>query len=85
MSIARLAERFREEYEDLPYQRIHIAHADCLAEAEELKSAISAIVPDKAKDIRIGYVGPIVGASAGPGTLAVYFYGKEVTFDASKK
>ena len=85
VSIARLAERFREEYEDLPYQRIHIAHADCLAEAEELKSAISAIVPDKAKDIRIGYVGPIVGASAGPGTLAVYFYGKEVTFDASKK
>ena len=30
----------------------------------------------------IGYIGPIVGASVGPGTLAVYFYGKKVTENA---
>ena len=29
-------------------------------------------------EIHTGYVGPIVGASAGPGTIAVYFYGKKV-------
>jgi hypothetical protein len=27
---------------------------------------------------------PIVGASTGPGMIAVYFFGKEVTFDVYK-
>lgn len=29
-------------------------------------------------------IGPIIGATTGPGTLAVYCYGKEVTYRASE-
>jgi fatty acid-binding protein DegV len=29
-------------------------------------------------EITLGYIGPIVGASCGPGVLGVYFIGKEV-------
>ena len=84
-SIARLAERFKEKYEDVPFQKLYIAHADCAEDAEDLKKAILEIVPEREKDIHMGYIGPIIGASAGPGTVGVYFYGAEVTFDAGEK
>ena len=29
------------------------------------------------KDVRIGYVGPVIGAHAGPGVLALFFLGSE--------
>ncbi len=32
------------------------------------------------REIHVGYIGPIVGASVGPDTLAVLGFGKEVTF-----
>jgi fatty acid-binding protein DegV len=44
-----------------------------------LKKEVLARVPNKNVPINVGYIGPIIGASSGPGTLAVYFYGKEVT------
>ena len=33
------------------------------------------------KDSYINYIAPIVGASVGPGTLGIYFVGKEVTIE----
>ena len=82
-SMARLTERFFERYipSDLP---IFILHANCLEEAEELKKTISERLENKDTEINIIYFGPLVGASAGPGTLCVCFYGQEVTFDAEK-
>ena len=77
-SIDRLAERFSEEVEDLPYQFISIAHADSIDDALELKAAVEKKMKTPLP-IHVGHVGPIVGASCGPGTLAVYFYGKKVT------
>ena len=35
---------------------------------------------NKKPNIYIGYIGPILGASCGPGMLAAYFIGKEVTY-----
>ena len=29
------------------------------------------------KDIRINYVGPVIGAHSGPGTLALFYLGTE--------
>ncbi|MBE6645647.1 MAG: DegV family protein [Ruminococcaceae bacterium] len=80
-SIDRLAERFSEEYE--PGREIVIAHADCPADAELLKEAILGKLENKNVSVRTAYIGPIVGASVGPGTIAVYFYGKAVSYDAS--
>lgn len=81
-SIDRVAARFAERYEDVPYQHVFVSHSDCIEDAEYFKSALQAALPDKNLDIHVGYIGPIVGASVGPGTLAVYFYGKKVTENA---
>ncbi|MBO7149903.1 MAG: DegV family protein [Clostridia bacterium] len=81
-SINRIAERFAMEYEKNPYQKIYFAHADCLLDVEELKKAVLSKIDASDIEIHTGYVGPVVGASAGPGTIAVYFFGKEVTVGA---
>jgi len=85
-ALNRAAELMADEYEvsDIP---IGIAHADCEEEAKELLALIleklnaKGVDTDKIKVIH-SYVGPIVGASVGPGTLVAYCYGKEVTYDA---
>lgn len=52
-----------------------LLHADCRDEAEKLLSMLQAKLPDM--DIRIENIGPVIGAHAGPGTLAFCFIGKE--------
>lgn len=82
-AIKRLIEHFTQEYKkDWPYQKIAISHADCLEEAELLRDKIKELMPDKNVEILFGYIGPIIGATTGPGTLALYFYGDEITFKA---
>ena len=81
-SIERVAARFAERYEEVPYQHVFISHSDCAEDAEIFKAAVEAALPGKNLNIHVGYIGPIVGASVGPGTLAVYFYGKKVTENA---
>lgn len=78
-SIERIAERVRDEYEKTPYQRIFFGHADCEGDMLLLKEAVLSKIDTDGVPIDTGYIGPIIGASAGPGTIAVYFYGKEVT------
>jgi DegV family protein with EDD domain len=81
-SIDRIVERFKSRYRTLPYQKIFIVHADCLDEALALKERIYEVIPDKDVEFIVNYIGPTVGASVGPGTMGVYFFGEEVTFDA---
>lgn len=78
-SFNRLIERFKEEYEDVPYQNIYVVHGDCPEDAEKLKGMIQEFLPGK--EVNIHPLGPIIGATTGPGTVAIYFYGKKVTFD----
>ena len=80
-SFERLVQMFIEAYEPDPYQCVVVAHADCLADAETLKSMLEAKFKEKniQSEIEIRKVGPIIGASAGPGTVAIYGFGKEVT------
>lgn len=77
-SITRVAERFASEFEKNAYQKIFFAHADSEEDIELLKKEVLAKIDAQGIEIHTGYVGPIVGASAGPGTIAVYFYGKKV-------
>ena len=78
-SIIRLTELFKEYYRENRYQKIFFGHADCYKDVELLKEIIMHNLDNKDIPVHIGYIGPIVGASAGPGTIAVYFFGKEVT------
>lgn len=56
-------------------QTIFISHGDCIDDANYLAD----IIREKynPKKIVIGYVGPVIGAHSGPGTLALFFLGKE--------
>ena len=61
--------------EDIENKIVWIGHADNPEGAELLKQEILAIA--KPKEINIGPIGPIIGASSGPGTVISYVYGKE--------
>lgn len=52
-----------------------VLHADAMSDAERLRDMTLAKLPDL--DIRIENVGPVIGAHAGPGTLALCFIGKK--------
>lgn len=84
-SLMRLGDLFAEGYnKNAEYQRVIIMHADCEDDVEFLKNYITEKT-ELAHPVEIGRIGPIIGASAGPGTIAIYFYGKEVTFDGGKE
>ncbi len=54
---------------------VWISHGDCLEDAEKLADILKAQY-----GVQVGlinYVGPVIGAHSGPGTLALFFIGKE--------
>ena len=54
---------------------IFISHADSAEEAERVRQEVATRHPN-AKTILVGEIGPVIGAHAGPGTLALFFIGK---------
>lgn len=60
---------------------LYIAHADCLEEAEVLKEAI--LSRYRFSKVVTGVIGPVVGASVGPGTVGAFIFGKEVTIEGN--
>lgn len=56
---------------------VFIEHADCLEDALFLKDLIIDMV--NPKKINISNVGPIIGATVGPNSITVNFYGEKVT------
>ena len=64
------------------YETLYISHGDCLADAEILRDEILKIAPFN--KVVMGPIGPIVGASVGPGTVIAYCYGKEVTIEGNE-
>ena len=72
-SIKKLAEKLAETI--LPDSPIFISHGDCLEDAEMLRDLIK---EETGRDVTlITYIGSVIGAHAGPGTLALFFLGKE--------
>lgn len=70
-SINALADKIAATATDIENQVVFISHGDCLEDAEYLAK----IIREKynPKDIKIGYVGCVIGAHAGPGVLALFF------------
>ena len=52
--------------------RIHILHADCLADAEYLRDAIREAFP-QVGEITITSLGVVIGAHCGPGLLTIFY------------
>ena len=74
-SIDDLCARMQATAIDPAEQTVFISHGDCLEDAEYLAQRIRETMG--AKEIFIDYVGPVIGAHSGPGTLALFFIGKE--------
>ena len=75
LSIATLAGKYGELCDDAGNKQVYISHADCLAEAELLGKMIE--TKYGAKTELITNVGTVIGAHAGPGTIALFFVGKK--------
>ena len=74
-SLKYLKDQLGERIEEAEKQVIFISHGDSLEDAEHLKEIILESHP--IKDVMLGYVGPVIGAHSGPGTIALFFMGKE--------
>ncbi|MBR7098413.1 MAG: DegV family protein [Clostridia bacterium] len=74
-AVTALADQYDKLAEELSGGTVFISQADCMADAEELARILKErhgvsvqIITD---------VGPVIGAHSGPGTLALFFIGKE--------
>ena len=72
-SIRKMAERLGETI--LPESPIFISHGDCAEDAEMLKEILE---KEYGKEVTlITWIGSVIGAHSGPGTLALFFLGAE--------
>ncbi len=74
-AIGTMADKLGESALDLENGKVYISHGDCLADAEYLASIL-----DEKYGVHVDLitdVGAVIGAHSGPGTLALFFLGKE--------
>ena len=72
-SIRKMAERLGETI--LPDSPIFISHGDCAEDAEMLKEILE---KEYGKEVMlITWIGSVIGAHSGPGTVALFFLGTE--------
>ena len=75
-AIQALAQQYGEKaIDDERNDTLFISHAACLSDAEALASILK--TEYNVKNVFITDVGPVIGAHSGPGTLALFFVGKE--------
>lgn len=74
----------KENIENPSEQTVYIAHGDC--SEEEIKELADLVKEEiNPREISVGFIGPIVGASTGPDTIGVWAFGREVTYRAEAK
>lgn len=60
-------------------QVVYFTHADCSKEeVDTLVSLIKREIP--CRDVEVGFIGPIIGASIGPDAVGIWGFGQEVTY-----
>lgn len=72
-ALAALAQAYADNVDNVDYP-VAICHADCEEDANELAELLKA---KGAKDIIIEYYDLCTGSHVGPGTVALFFYGKD--------
>ena len=70
----------KERIENSKDQIVFVEHADDLDSAEYVKARIKDLVD--VKEVVITNIGPIIGATVGPDSIIVSFYGQKVTLNA---
>lgn len=72
-SIRILAEKIIADIVNPEGQTIHISHGDCEDEAQSLAEMIKEALP--VADVRLSFVGSVIGAHTGPGVIAIFCMG----------
>lgn len=70
-----LVEEFEARHVAHPYQFVGIAHGDCAADAQYVANLIEEKHPEI--KVQIECYEPVTGSHVGPGTVALFFLGKE--------
>ena len=73
-SLKQLAKYFNENNDISDNEPVFISHADAIEDANYLKDLILEIRPNI--EVYINYIGPVIGAHAGQGTIALFYRGK---------
>jgi len=81
-SYAEIAAMIADDSAGYPREDLYLSHADCLDDVMLLKDEILKVA--EFKNVHIGTIGPIVGASVGPGTVIAFCRGKEVTIEGKE-
>ncbi len=74
-SLNKIADKYGELSVDPKGGTVFISHGDCIEDAEYLAGVLNERYGVNVK--LITYVGPVIGAHSGPGTIALFFIGKE--------
>ncbi|MGN0550619.1 MAG: DegV family protein [Acutalibacteraceae bacterium] len=56
-------------------QTVFISHGDSLDDAKYVEKQVKEKL--KVKNVKINYIGPVIGSHSGPGTIALFFIGSE--------
>lgn len=71
-----IADKAAENIDDPANADMYIIHADAPEDAARLEKLLRERIPG-IENITVEYIGPVIGAHCGPGTVAVCFFGKE--------
>ena len=75
-SLEAMAKQMKEKYTPGQNEEIYICDGDAREDAEYLGNLIMKMMPD-VKKVRYDSVGAVIGTHSGPGTVALFFIGKE--------
>lgn len=79
-----ITEVFKKMVENAKYgenyaERCFISHSDCYEDAKALADLIENHFKHLKEKVKINYIGPTIGSHTGPGTVALFFWGKKRT------
>ena len=74
-SLKALVDHMEQTAQNPAEQVVFISHGDCEADAQRVAADVKARFG--VKTVVINYVGPVIGAHSGPGTVALFFLGSE--------
>ena len=74
-SLKALVDHMTETADDPGNQVVFISHGGCLEDARKVAEDVKARFGTK--EVVINYVGPVIGAHSGPGTVALFFLGSK--------
>ena len=75
-AIVEKMEEFAENGHDYHW-KVFISHSNCLEDANAVKELVEEKFPNTKGKITIFNIGPVIGAHTGPGTVTLFFWGKD--------